>query len=221
MKGNLVRIAAGVLTAFVFWSWGSSACEVAQLRGERDIQAVRADSLAAEAAAERLKMEGWDVLIQESDPALVQSALDSLPLVRDELAAARVRVSSLSRALVSAAGQVRVDTVHVDTVMGVHRAEWQDSVLWASTSFWYETSSFGELNYRLEPQPILIIQGETGDGRGWFSATSPTLNVVVDTAFFSLPEPEVVVRNPFMSKLKWGVGGAAVGIVLQTLLGND
>lgn len=205
MTLRLLDYALGALCLFLLWGYASKSCESARLVGEVRAEAARADSLAAEAAALDLRLGGWDVFIESTSPGRLQSVLDSIPILRDRLEAARIRISSLSQSLVSASGQVeiRVDTVVVSEVGdSVYKTDWSDEILEASTSFNLASRGFGTLTYDLLPQPVTYIFGQTGSGQGWVQARSPTLKISQTRAYFDLPEPEVVVRHSFWRTLR-------------------
>lgn len=207
---RLLTVAVGLIVAILAIMYGAESCESRRAWAQAAEQRIRADSLAAEAAAAELRTEGWDVLIESSSPERLRAVLDSLPMVRDELAVARVRVVALSRALVSASGTIetRVDTVYVEGADTVYRNEWENEVLRAGTTFRLRARQFGALEWELKPQSLTYLVGFTGDGRGWVQGRSERLRLTESRSYFDLPRPEVVKTNSFWTR----VGDVAIGL---------
>ncbi len=222
LMGRMLNYGIGLVAIIFLTGYGFESCASNRYQAESIEQRRVADSLGAEMSAERLRLEGYSVLIQENSPESLLAALDSIPLLRDELASAHINITSLSSISIHADGEIEqvVDTVIVFADNdSIARVQVEDSVLVANISFEYVPKLFG-LEYLLKPQKIDIIQGITGDNRLWTSVSSPHLEVVIDTVFADIPQPMVIKKNSLKTRVADFLLGAATGLVLSAVIPN-
>ena len=222
LMGKFFNYGLGLITLVLLGNYVSARLAVDRYEAESIEQRRVADSLAADMSAERLRLEGYSVLIRENSPEELLAAMDSVPLLRDELASAHIHISSLSSISIHGAGEIEqvVDTVIVFADNdSIARVQVEDSLLVANISFEYVPKLFG-LEYLLKPQKIEIIQGITGDNRLWTSVASPHLNVIIDTVFADIPTPMVIKKNSLKTRVADFLLGAATGLVLSAVIPN-
>ena len=183
----------------------------------RDLRALKIeaehtrDSLAANAAGERARANGWQTLFAEADPEGLQEALDAksdtLKTLAADLAASGVRVESLLEVvgtLGDSLTSLATDVVFAEGEEGQPptvvrfsgkidepplRASWTCGVPNRDLDFSYLATITGEL-----------VSSRTGDGRitVFARATSPNTMLELGDLFFDPPAPQIQVRG-----VKW------------------
>lgn len=206
---NVIGIIAGfiLVSAIIFL--------VSRLGSESEAKTeaqLRADSLAAELAGERLASEGWEVRFTETEDsllALVASQGEDFEIVSRELEAARIQIRSLTRTLAQG-GDTVVDTVFIrsDSTWG---GEIDDGLLRAQWSLDPIPGIF-RMPYTVTVEQE-FVQGVTGDGRGMITARAldPRVELSVTEFAYSIPTPVVISKCGWGERLRWLGGGLAVG----------
>lgn len=219
----LTGVVSGAFLILLFLYVGQS-CELADLQA-RTTEAERArDRLAAEAAVERARADGWETRFGEVVPDL-QGALaeagDSLGRLATDLRASRVRVEELLRATVTAGGSIEsaADSSEVASEgaspdrSGVWVGRVDDGLLAASWRFQLPQESLG-LDYQVSV-PVELTRSVTGDGQVLVTARSanPRAEITLDELLVD-PPPPVEVERTNWSATAWVAGGMTLACYL-------
>lgn len=223
MKERIVTTILGALVLLLLVLYFGKVLELSGLEAENSQLSIRADSIAAEAAAARAEAEGWEVRFAEADPEGMERALseqgEELRRLSADLRASRVRIESLSRVIAegSGSGETDVEVVEEESLAELSppsqelRGEIRDEVL--------------TLDWRLRPNPFRfsydysvslpceLLSSRTGDGRLMVTARSLIPEVascrVDDLVFDPLP-PEVLRKTDWRGAFKWASIGAGI-----------
>ena len=210
-----------VLIFLIVGALGVQTIRLHALRSERtDAQAER-DSLAADAAAERARADGWAALFAEVAPDLQAriAALDSSGArLASDLRASGLRVQELARVNVGLRGQLEAeaepDPVEPgQTVAWSWRGRFDDGLLSGSYLFTRIAPARLEMDYGLRI-PLAWVSSVSGDRRLLLTVRSPDPRVTPEVEEFSWAPPPAEIRfQCTVQRQAWvGIGGVALGL---------
>ena len=171
---------------------------------QRELYAVtfERDRIAADAAAERRRADGWEVKFgEEVDLSrMMEEEKDSaIARLSRDYRGSQIEVHSLTELLASATGELESVGERTDSSSVVCEGRWEgeesDDLL---RLFWDFTlpKALHSSDY-LATIPGELLQGVTGDGRWIFSARSlhPRAELNIPSVFVDPPEPEIRYRT--------------------------
>jgi hypothetical protein len=209
----LVVTTAGLLAKA---EWEKDRLEIRLAQAER-----ARDSIAFDAAAKDLELDGWEVRFAQmvgSGTALLQERDSSLAALAARLEDANARIRQYVRAEAVAEARVEGRAETQDTTAAV--PEWwegrvDDGLLSGSWRFERVPEPGLSLGYRVAV-PVELISSEGGDGR-WLvtgRSTDPRVTLSLDEVIVEPAEPEVVEVTSFWRDLKLVLGSAGGGGIL-------
>lgn len=223
MMNRVIQGVMGALVVLLGFGYLATSCELKEVRAQRLEAQLERDSLAAEAAAERARADGWEVRFGEVTEDLqgeLESKDSSLARLARDLRASNVRVEELMEVAVTAGGQVEGQADSVETDPGTEAdsarsGRWsgqlEDGLLTAAWIFRLPPASLA-LDYQVQV-PLEFVRGTTGDGRVMVEArsTDPRAEVRVDRLYVDPPPPEIETRTSWTTTLLGTLAGVAGG----------
>ena len=205
---EIVFLAVAVVMGALWLGALGEAADLRELKIEAELER---DSLAADAAAERARAEGWSVTFGVDDPELLEATLDSIEAegdslglevgrLRTDLEASRVRLSLVAVVVATLQGELesigQTEELAPDSSVVSFAGEIDEAPLSASWVCRVPTRAL-ELAYGVRITGELI-QGESGDGRPivFARATTPHTILELEDLIVDLPEPVVERRGP-------------------------
>lgn len=188
------------------------------------------DSLAAEAAAERARANGWEVRFAEREEDMdlfLVAKGDTISLLKDDLRASRVETRSYARALVVARGALTsvgtpdsTPPEEAGDAPGSCPSRWDgeldDGLLRGSWAF-LAAIALLELDYGVE-LPLEWVTGVTGDGRSMLNIRSPDPRVTPQLEEYVWTPPAPVIETRCSLTRQGVVGG--IGYLLGVWTGS-
>jgi hypothetical protein len=228
---NPLAVVIGILALLLAGMLAKTKWDLHQLERAHHEATTERDSLAAEAAAERARADGWTVEFAAATGHLHRQLSlrdSSLARLAADLRASGVRITQLAAMVASLEGQISGAGVPGGPPAGDSTgvpAQWSgevdDGALRGSWLFARLPDPRLSLDYRVEI-PLEWVQGTTGDGRIIVSARSPLARVGLrfDELLVDLPPARTVNRCSWTTRGRWGVAGAGVGMMTALLLGG-
>lgn len=198
MKDRIIQIGLTLLLALAVMAWISSCSETRRLEALVVTAQREADSLAAEAAAERARADGWVAKFGQDVPELqklLEKKDSALARLARDYQASRVEVRTYATLAAEAQGQIESQGEVVeetgDLLQDDFRGTFDDGYLLADWLVRMPQRLFS-MDY-MTRQSIELVTAETGDGRLLITARSdsPNARVDVEDLFYHLPEPEI------------------------------
>jgi len=214
-------ILAGLVFVILASALGLAKWELHELRRAIEERTTERDSLAAEAAVQRARANGWVVEFAEGTAHLsreIASRDSTLAALSRDLRASGVRVSELTSLVASMEGRISStgvpDSAPASDSTGVP-ASWSGSVddgLLKGSWRFFRPDPRLLLDYRADV-PVELIQGLAGDGRTVVMARSPDPRVRVSFAelLVDRPQPVTVRVCSWGTRIRWALGGLVLG----------
>lgn len=194
-------------TAVVGVLYVGKSCAYEDLYAERVEETRRADSLAAEASAERARADGWEVAFGQNVEGLqeaLQERDSTIARLARDYQASRIRISQLAALTIEAGGSGESDadtaiTNTGDTVPSEWRGTYDDGILTADWTFNRgPPRSFLFVRDWEARLGIELVTATTGDDRVLVTARTSHPDRVrarIDSLFVDPPPPEVRERG--------------------------
>jgi len=218
---NPAAAALSVLLVILLGALARQSWALHRLRADVVQATTERDSLAAEAAAERARAEGWTVRFAEEVERLgaeLERRDSLLARLSRDYRASRIRLVELLAMTATATGSVEAAADSSLTATDACEGRWagklDDGLLRASWTFWTPPPVL-RLEYEATV-PIEIVSALAGDGRRLVSARSPDERVRLEVRelLFDPPTPQVVYRASWPRLLI----ASLVGFGLQQIL---
>jgi hypothetical protein len=213
----LVVLTAGAAVAKARWEVRSLERNLREAEHERD-------SVALEAAAKDLELDGWEVQFAQmvgSGTALLQERDSALAALATRLDDAHARIRQYVRAEAIAESTVAGQAEAQDTTTEIPRwwtGRVDDGLLAGSWRFERVPSPELSLGYSVTV-PIELVSSEGGDGR-WLvtgRSTDPRVTLSLDEVIVEPAEPEVVEVTSWKRDALMVVGGGVISWVVHAL----
>lgn len=198
MKDRIIQIGLAIILAMVMMAWIGACTEKNRLEDMVVTAQREADSLAAEAAAQRARADGWETKFGREVPDLYEllGQRDSaLARLARDYQASRLEVRSYATLAAEAQGQVESQGQVVEEVEEELEADFggnfDDGYLYADWLVRMPQRLFN-MDYTTR-YGVELISAETGDGRTLVTArtTHPNAQVEVESLYVDPPPPEV------------------------------
>jgi len=219
-RNPLVALLALILLMALAWG-GKAKWDLWRMESAHEEVTTERDALAADAAAERRRADGWQAVFAEDTGHLFKkiTSRDSvLAIAARDLKASGVRITRLTSMVASLQGQTSspgepdaLPDSETDTVPASWSGEIDDGLLRAPWTFFRFDPRLA-LDYVVEI-PIQLIEGESGDGRTLVLARAldPRASVTFDELLVHRFPPVVVEHCSIWTRGKYAAGGGLIG----------